>query len=412
MHDHGPVLEDCVTPAGSTCSSATDCRTTPSRELEAHLLDLPGLPRPARRSGRRGPAGGRRFGSTWAATARRNGCGPSEGCSAADWPTWTSSAALGQPGVAGPAGTPTRCSKSSAAAAWGWCSRPSTPRCTGRWRSRCWRRGLAANGTARKRFAREAQAAAAVSHDHVVPVHAVDAEATPPYLVMEYIPGQSLQERLDQGGPLELRENPAHRHADGRRAGGGPRPGLVHRDIKPANILLENGVERVRITDFGLARAVDDASLTQSGTVAGTPQYMAPEQADGGAVDQRADLFSLGSVLYAMCTGRAPFRGDGGLAVLRQVCDTEPLPIRELNPDVPAWLAAIIGKLHAKDPARRFQSAAEVADLLEHAWPTCNSQTATAYQSWRRNWGGRLRRQERHGTTCDQRWLPWVFWVF
>ena len=140
--------------------------------------------------------------------------------------------------------------------------------------------------------------------------------------------------------------------------------GLIHRDIKPANILLENGVERVKITDFGLARAADDASLTQSGVVAGTPQYMAPEQARGEAVDQRADLFSLGSVLYAMCTGRPPFRASGTMAVLKRVCEETPGPIREANPEIPDWLVAIVEKLHAKDPADRYQSAAEVAEVL------------------------------------------------
>jgi serine/threonine-protein kinase len=225
---------------------------------------------------------------------------------------------------------------------------------------------FAANGSARKRFAREAQAAAAVIHDHVVPVHAVDAQASPPYLVMAFIPGQSLQQRIDRSGPLELKEilRIGMQTASGLAAAHAQ--GLVHRDIKPANIMLENGIERVRITDFGLARAVGDGSVTQSGAVAGTPQYMAPEQAGGEAVDQRADLFALGSTLYAMCTGRAPFRGSSGLAVLRQVCDVEPASVRALNPDVPAWLEGIIHKLHAKDPGKRFQSAAEVADLLEH----------------------------------------------
>jgi hypothetical protein len=110
---------------------------------------------------------------------------------------------------------------------------------------------------------------------------------------------------------------------------------------------------------------VDDASVTRSGSVAGTPQYMAPEQARGEAVDQRADLFALGSTLYAMCTGQAPFRGDSGVAVIRQVCDVEPRPIRAIDPEVPAWLEGVVRKLHAKEPANRFQSAAEVAELLE-----------------------------------------------
>src|SRR5262249_44429364 len=144
----------------------------------------------------------------------------------------------------------------------------------------------AANGSARKRFAREAQAAAAVVHDHVVPVYAVDAAAAPPYLVMAFIPGRSPQQRIDQTGPLELKEilRIGMQAAAGLAAAHAQ--GIVHRDIKPANIMLENGVERVRITDFGLARAVDDASVTRSGAVAGTPQYMAPEQARGETVDQ------------------------------------------------------------------------------------------------------------------------------
>jgi serine/threonine-protein kinase len=223
---------------------------------------------------------------------------------------------------------------------------------------------LAANGAARKRFAREAQAAAAVVHDHVVPVHEVDAQASPPYLVMAFLPGQSLQQRLDQSGPLELKEILRIGMQTAAGLAAAHAQGLVHRDIKPANIMLENGIERVRITDFGLARAVDDASVTQHGAVAGTPQYMAPEQARGEVVDQRADLFSLGSTLYAMCTGHAPFRGDS-LAAIRQVCDTEPAPIRSINPDIPAWLEGIICKLHAKQPERRFQQASEVAELLE-----------------------------------------------
>src|SRR5262249_17948992 len=139
---------------------------------------------------------------------------------------------------------------------------------------------------------------------------------------------------------------------------------LVHRDIKPSNILLENGIERVKITDFGLARAVDDASLTRSGYIAGTPAYMSPEQADGKRVDHRSDLFSFGSVLYTLCAGHAPFRGASSLAVLRRVCEETPRPLREINPDIPEWLQELIAKLQEKDPANRFASAAEVAQLL------------------------------------------------
>jgi WD40 repeat protein len=224
---------------------------------------------------------------------------------------------------------------------------------------------LAAGAAARQRFIREARAAASLAHDHVVTIHAVDESRGLPYLVMSYVAGPSLQERLDQSGPMLPREivRVGMQIASGLAAAHAQ--GLVHRDIKPSNILLENGVERVKITDFGLSRSADDASLTQSGVVFGTPQYMSPEQARGEPVDHRADLFSLGCVMYAMAAGRSPFRAETTLAVLRRVCDDEPRPLGDVNPDVPAWLEAIVAKLLAKDPAERFRSAEEVAGLLE-----------------------------------------------
>jgi hypothetical protein len=184
---------------------------------------------------------------------------------------------------------------------------------------------------------------------------------------MEFIPGVSLQERIDRSAPLDLNSilRIGMQAATGLAAAHAQ--GLVHRDIKPANILLENCIERVKITDFGLARAVDDASLTQSGVVAGTPLYMAPEQARCETIDHRADLFSLGAVLYAMCTGRSPFRAPTTMGVLRRVCHDTPRPVREVNPDVPDFLAAMIDRLLDKDPAARFSSADELAQVLgEH----------------------------------------------
>ncbi|HJT77127.1 MAG TPA: serine/threonine-protein kinase, partial [Gemmataceae bacterium] len=225
-------------------------------------------------------------------------------------------------------------------------------------------RQLAASATARRRFAREARATAAVAHDHVVTVYAVEDAGPLPYIVMQYVAGCSLQERLDRTGPLPLAEILRIGMQTAAGLAAAHAQGLVHRDVKPANILLENGVERVKLTDFGLARAADDASLTQSGTVAGTPLFMSPEQAEGRPVDQRSDLFSLGSVLYALCTGRPPFRAGTSMGVLKRVCEDNPTPIREVNPEMPDWLAAVVGRLHAKDPADRFQTAAEVADLL------------------------------------------------
>jgi serine/threonine protein kinase len=224
---------------------------------------------------------------------------------------------------------------------------------------------VAGSATARKRFTREAKAAAAVCHEHVVAVHGVHEVDALPYLVMQYIAGESLQARLDRTGPLEVLEIVRIGMQTAAGLAAAHAQGLIHRDIKPANLLLENGVARVKITDFGLARMVDDVGLTQTGVVAGTPEYMAPEQARGEPVDHRADLFSLGSVLYAMCTGRPPFHGTTTLVLLREVSEAEPVPIRSLNPDVPAWLETLVTHLLAKDPAQRFQSAAEVARLLE-----------------------------------------------
>ncbi len=222
---------------------------------------------------------------------------------------------------------------------------------------------LAANPNARRRFLREAQAAAAVSHPHVVTIHAVDEDKLP-YLVMECILGQSLQEKLDRTGSLRLTEilRIGRQVAEGLAAA--HQQGLIHRDIKPANILLENGVERVKITDFGLARAADDVAITRPGEVSGTPQYMSPEQARGEGVDHRSDLFSLGCVLYAMCTGRPPFRGDSLAAVIKRLTEDAPRPIAELNPEIPAWLSDVVQRLLEKHPDRRFQTAAELAAVL------------------------------------------------
>ena len=223
---------------------------------------------------------------------------------------------------------------------------------------------LATSSSARQRFAREARAAAAIRNEHVVAIHSVDEWKGLPYLVMEFIPGSSLQARIDRSAPLDLNSilRIGMQAATGLAAAHAQ--GLVHRDIKPSNILLENCVERVKITDFGLARAVDDASLTQSGVVAGTPLFMAPEQARCETIDHRADLFSLGAVLYAMCTGRSPFRASTTLGVLKRVCDDTHRPIQEVNPDVPNWLSQIIDRLLAKDRSNRYQTAEEVVEVL------------------------------------------------
>jgi serine/threonine-protein kinase len=224
---------------------------------------------------------------------------------------------------------------------------------------------LARNGTARERFGREARAAAAILHPNVVSIYGVSTKDKTPYLVMPYVAGPSLQRLIDDNGPLG--EKDVVRMALQVSAGlaAAHAQGLVHRDIKPANILVEADVSRVLVTDFGLARAVDDASATQSGYFVGTPNYMSPEQARGQRVDGRSDLFSLGSLIYFMSTGRMPFRAESPLCVLNRITTDEPTSVRQVNSDVSKTLSDIISRLLEKKPEHRFQTSSEVHDVLE-----------------------------------------------
>ena len=245
---------------------------------------------------------------------------------------------------------------------------------------------LAHVGAARNRFAREAQSAAAVVHEHVIPIYDVRSDGEMPFLVMQFVPGQSLQSRVEERGPLEPKEilRIALQVASGLAAAHAQ--GLVHRDVKPANILLEESVERVLISDFGLARTVDDATLTRTGIVAGTPHYMSPEQSRGLSIDHRSDLFSLGSVVYFMCTGRPPFRAENALAVLNRICLDPHRPVDEVNHDIPAQLAATVDQLLAKDPADRFRNAREVEERFASILSQLQNGQPSRFLRWGRQW--------------------------
>jgi hypothetical protein len=219
---------------------------------------------------------------------------------------------------------------------------------------------LAHVGAARERFAREGRAAAAVVHEHVVAIHNVESGGPLPFLVMQYVPGRSLQARVDEDGPLGVEEMLRIGVQAAAGLAAAHRQGLVHRDVKPANILLENTVERAVLTDFGLARAIDDASLTQTGILAGTPHYMSPEQALGESIDHRSDLFSLGAVLYFMATGRPPFRGASALGVLHRISQDAHRPVWQVNAEIPDDVSDVIDRLLEKKPGRRPASADEV----------------------------------------------------
>lgn len=225
---------------------------------------------------------------------------------------------------------------------------------------------LAGVGAARQRFAREARAMAAISHEHLVPVFEVNEHAGLPYFVMEYVPGGSLERRLRSQGPLEVLSVARIGQQVALALAAAHRQGLVHRDIKPGNILLDSGTDRVRVADFGLVRISNDVSCSRSGIVAGTPQYMAPEQVRGEICDAQSDLFSLGAVMYALCAGHPPFRADTIYGVMQRIAHGQPRSIREQNSNVPAWLEAFVFRLLEKERSARFESANEAAEILSH----------------------------------------------
>jgi serine/threonine protein kinase len=215
------------------------------------------------------------------------------------------------------------------------------------------------------RFEREAKAAAKLSHPNIVHIYDTGEADGRHYIAMEYLEAGSLQERLATGA-LSIEE--AHEilaqvaaaldYAHGQ--------GLIHRDIKPSNILF-SGDGRPKVADFGIARAGDGTQLTRTGVIMGTPEYMAPEQAEGRPVDHRADLYALGVVLYQMLTGRAPFRGTTPHATLHAVIYEPPPPPRQINPDLPPAVEAVILKALAKRPEDRFQRGAEMVAALQRA---------------------------------------------
>ncbi|MEM8733591.1 MAG: serine/threonine-protein kinase, partial [Planctomycetota bacterium] len=224
---------------------------------------------------------------------------------------------------------------------------------------------LANQPLARERFLREAKAAASVIHSNLVTIHSVSDKEPMPYIVMEYVSGSSLQERLDSGKRMNLVS--AIRIGSQIAAGLGAAhdKGIVHRDIKPANILINSESNKIQISDFGLARAADNSRLTKSGILVGTPAYVAPETLqDSELADHRADLFSLGVVLYALCSGDSPFHADSLLGTLRRLAIEIPPPLKEKREDIPDWLSDAIDRLLDKDPNARYQSASEVRQIL------------------------------------------------
>jgi hypothetical protein len=224
------------------------------------------------------------------------------------------------------------------------------------------------------RFVREAQTIARLEHPHIVPIYEVGQTADLLFIVMRCVDGPSLRQLLGSSPNRRLSVRDAARvarqvadalayaHADG----------VVHRDVKPDNILLDKR-GHVLVTDFGIAKAAQAATaaqLTTEGMIIGTPQYMSPEQATGDPVDGRSDIYSLGIVLYQMLTGGPPFDGESSAKIIALQISAEPPDVRRIRGDISPQLAAVLGRMLAKDPARRYQTASEASRAVVDALPT------------------------------------------
>lgn len=216
-----------------------------------------------------------------------------------------------------------------------------------------------------EKFHREAQAAARLSHPNIVNIYDVGVSAGEHYIVMEYVPGTTLKELIQQRGHLEpdealaitreIAEALAHAHANG----------LVHCDIKPHNILMLDGAH-AKVADFGIARAVTESTMTYSGNVIGSVHYFSPEQAKGTVITPKSDVYSLGVVLYEMLTGELPFTGENPVSIAMKHLQDEPTPVRRIDPAIPPVVEALVARMMAKDPALRPESA-ELVHEIEQA---------------------------------------------
>jgi len=216
----------------------------------------------------------------------------------------------------------------------------------------------------RARFYREARASGVLAHPGIVPVFDVGEDAGAPFLVMEFVEGRTLADAMKNGERYTLDRVCEIGQQLADALGYAHRQGVIHRDIKPANILMTSravyGSERPRITDFGIAKLAA-SEITSTGQLLGTPSFMPPEQFTGSPIDGRADLFSLGVILYSLATGEQPFPGETMTAVSYKVVYTDPIPPAKLNPAIPAGLEAVILKCLAKSPADRYQTGEELA---------------------------------------------------
>ncbi|MEO6317741.1 MAG: protein kinase [Acidimicrobiales bacterium] len=222
---------------------------------------------------------------------------------------------------------------------------------------------LAADGSFVTRFRKEAVAAARLAHPGIVSIYDTCSEGGTEAIVMELVPGQTLRERLDDPTPIDPWQAAGLAAQVAEALDAAHRAGLVHRDIKPANVLLA-GDGRVKVADFGIAKAVEEADLTQPGLMVGTAKYVAPEQVEGQPVDARTDIYSLGIVLYEMLCGRPPFQAEGEAATALARLQRDALRPRQVRPSVPKALEEIVCRAMARAPEARYDSAADLRAAL------------------------------------------------
>lgn len=213
---------------------------------------------------------------------------------------------------------------------------------------------------------REARSAAAVVHPNVIAIYHVDRYRDVPYLVMPYLPGQSLEQRIQGTGPMPIAETLRIARQVASALAAAHACGVVHRDVKPANILLGDGTERAVLSDFGLAKVQSDATCTATGTFAGTPIYLSPEQATGCGAGPAGDIYSLGTVLWTMLCGQPPMSGMHTHAIVRRIAESKVPPLSDHRSDLPTWLFRMIQRLHADAPADR-----PTADQLVNWFEVC-----------------------------------------
>jgi beta-lactam-binding protein with PASTA domain/tRNA A-37 threonylcarbamoyl transferase component Bud32 len=268
------------------------------------------------------------------------------------------------------------------------------------------------------RFRREAQAAASLNHPNIVGVFDTGSQGDVHFIVMEYVEGRTLRDVIRADGPLLPERVAEIGDAVAKALQTAHEAGMVHRDIKPGNIMLTSDGE-VKVMDFGIARTATGDTLTQTAAVLGTASYLSPEQAQGQSVDARSDLYSLGCVLYEMSTGRPPFSGDSPVAIAYKHVRDDPVAPSRINPDVPADLESVILKSMAKNPANRYQSAAELRQDLSRLMkglPTLATpvmagdptEMLTRPEDGTAVYTGGIPPEEEEEERRRRRWIPWV----